>query len=68
MKLAVFADIHSGMEMLEKAVESALGKQKSQDLVLLLGDNTHYGGISDIKKILQIIGKQKILALPETLI
>ena len=67
MKIAVFADIHSSMEMLEKTAKSAFEKQKGTELVLLLGDNTHYGGISDIKKILQIIGNKKILALPGNL-
>ncbi len=67
MKIAVFADIHSSMEMLEKTKKKVFSKQKTVDFVLLLGDNTHYGGISDVQKILQIIGKQKTLALPGNL-
>ncbi|MDD5162806.1 MAG: metallophosphoesterase [Candidatus ainarchaeum sp.] len=60
MKIAVFADIHSDLKMLEKALKHA----KGVDLVVLLGDNTHYGGISDTKKIIETIGFPKILALP----
>ena len=60
MRILVLADIHSDFDSLKKV----LGQPKSHDLAVLLGDNTHYGGYSDIEKILGAMGKQKILALP----
>ncbi len=60
VKIAVFADIHSDLKMLEKTLKLA----KNIDLIVLLGDNTHYGGISDINKIIETIGFPKIFALP----
>lgn len=60
MRILVLADIHSDIGMLEKTIKQA----KNIGLVLLLGDNTHYGGKNDIERILEVIGKKKILALP----
>ncbi|MBN1941501.1 MAG: metallophosphoesterase family protein [Candidatus Diapherotrites archaeon] len=64
MRVGVLADIHSNTTALTKIKKRLI---HNLDLVLLLGDNTHYGGTQDMEKILEIIDFPNILALPGNL-
>lgn len=49
LQLAIFADIHSDWERLQKAVEK-VNNNKSVDLVLVLGDLTDLGSLENLNK------------------
>lgn len=49
LQLAIFADIHSDWERLQKAVEK-VNNSKSVDFVLVLGDLTKVGSIADLNR------------------